>query len=150
VSGRPKYTDAEERLRALTREAHEAVQELRLVLREVRAARADHAGALDKTLQLAVDAGTEQITDHALRILDSLESAGAKLGDQIAGILGADSKGELAQMIVSQAAAELARDLMIGLDKDGRAAIVPRPVPQVFVTADPGVAPAGSLVIDAR
>lgn len=144
----PKPTEAEV-LRQLIREAHEAMKDLRLAIKEIRAERAEHVGFLDETMRLAVAAAAEQIHDAANQTLDIVQIEVRKVADHIAGILGAGSAEDLVQEIVSEAARNLAHQLDLALDDDGQPVIRPKPG-QVFVTTDPALAPPGSIILDAR
>lgn len=147
MSGRPK-TEADD-LRQLIREAHEAMKDLRLALKEIRAERAEHVGFLDETMRLAIAAASEQIHNAAQQTLDAVQSEVFKVSNHIAGILGAGSAEELVEEIVTEAGRNLAHQLELALDDDGQPVIRPKPG-QVFVTTDPALAPPGSIILDAR
>lgn len=150
MSGRPKNTEAED-LRQLTREAHEAIKDLRLGIREIRAERAEHVSFLADSLQLAANAGIERIGNEAQTALDFLQAEIQKVTDHLNALLGSHSAEDLTEAIVTEAARSLASQLTLGLDEHGQLVIKPREQPgQVFVTTDPALAPPGSIILDGR
>lgn len=152
MSGKPKLTEAEE-LRQLTREAHEAIKDMRLAMREMRAAQAEHIDFLDKSLQLAASAGIEQISNVGQQTLSFIQGQIDHLMAHISALVGAEDREQLVNEIVSESARSLASQLMLGLDADGSPAIVPHshhPRGEIFVTTDPALAPPGSIIIDGR
>lgn len=151
MSGRPK-TEAED-LRQLIREAHEAIKDMRLAIKEIRAERAEHVDFLSKSLQVATGAGVERIGNETQSALDFWQDNVDHLLDHVAALIGAGNAKELAQEIINEAARSLASQLMIALDDHGRPCITPRELAQpgeVFVTTDPALAPPGSIILDAR
>lgn len=150
MSGQPKPTEAEA-LRQLIREAHEAMKDLRLAIKEIRAERAEHVDFLDKILRLAADAGVEQIAGNAETALDFIQSQTDRLFAHISELISTDTREDLADKIVKECARQLASQLMIGIDDQGNPAIVPRNQRgEIFVTTDPALAPPGSIILDAR
>jgi len=155
VSGRPKRPAGAgaDDLRELTRQAHEAVKDLRLAQREVRQdldrARAGHQRLAEQAIALAVSAGVERIEDVTQDALDFFQGELDRVMEYTTALIGAGSAQELVQVIVNEAARSLAGQLILGLGSDGQSAVLPRPG-RVYVTTDPALAPPGSLVIDGR
>jgi hypothetical protein len=168
VSGRAKeqLTD-EERLKLLTREAHEAAQACREAARDMRAehdtikrARAEHVQFLDKSITLAVAAAVEYIRKIGQDYVDQLQVIINEVQDHVAGLLGAGDIGAVAQFIIKDASQKLAEQLAaeirgneLGLVNDPekrQESARRRRKGQVFVTTDPAPAPPGSIVLDMR
>lgn len=149
MSGQPKPTEAEA-LKQLIREAHEAMKDLRLAIKEIRAERAEHADFLDQTLKLAAAAGVEQIGREAQKGLDFIQAEADRMLRHISELIGAHSTEDLVDAIVQEGARSLATQLTLAADEDGNLVIGRRPPAQVFVTTDPALAPPGSIILDAR
>lgn len=169
MSGRPKHavTDAEQ-LRQLTREAHEAIQGLREAGRELRAEReaieralTEHCRLLDESITLAAREAVDLVRDFSQKCLDQFKAEVHLMQDYVSRLAGAETPENLADVIVQDAATQLAE--LLRVDFDGRVvSLVPdqellsqrraaRLQGGVYVTNDPDLVPADSdLVIDAR
>lgn len=157
MGGRPKnpVSDAEQ-LRQLTREAHEAIQDLREATRQMRqereatqVVRVEHVMFLEKTIRLAHAAAEESFNAAGNSWTGLLQSEVDRVQDYLGRLLGANNMSELAEVIIDDAAHKLAEQLIPELDGN-RLKLRTRPEGQVYVTADPALAPPGSMIIDGR
>lgn len=150
MTGSPKPTEAET-LRQLTREAHEAIKDLRAAAKELRAERAAHAAFLEDACQRAGNDGADRVMKAAQLALDILQGEVDKVIGHQAALLGAADMTELTNAIVGQAASSLASQLLLAIDEEGKPEIRRREhIGEIFVTTDPANAPPGSIILDAR
>jgi hypothetical protein len=110
--------DEAEALRQLNREAHEAIKDARLAVRQLRDERAEHTRYLQEVLQIAAGDVSREIRDAGTAIVGHLQSEALRISDHIAEILGATSPQALANRIAAQAAADVADQLILTLEKD--------------------------------